>query len=366
MKKILVIEDTHAIREETLMTLKFEGFDAIGAENGEAGIQIAQQCLPDLIICDVMMPELDGYEVLHMLRQNPATTTTPFIFLTAKADKADQRHGMELGADDYLTKPFLASELIAAINSRLEKKIAIEKHSERKLEVLRNNIGWSLPHELRTPLAAILGSADLLIDANGDIGQNERMELLNSIRDSARRLQHLIDNYLEYVHIELLYMNPKKAEACRQSRCELTQEIITIQSLHLAQVYKREADLELETEAAIARISDDSLTRIVTELIDNAFKFSIAGSPVRVRSVVNEAVFKLTISNQGCGMSADQIARIGAFMQFDRKVFEQQGAGMGLVIAKRLAELHGGQLTITSTPNEETTVCVTLPVRGQE
>lgn len=361
MKKILVIEDTSAIREETLMALKFEGFDAIGAENGTAGIQVAQQCLPDLIICDVMMPELDGYGVLQALRQNSATAATPFIFLTAKADKADLRHGMALGADDYLTKPFQISELIVAINSRLEKKIALEKHSERKLEELRSNIGWSLPHELRTPLSGILGSVDLLIDPATVPDQGERQQLLEGIRDSARRLQHLIDNYLEYVHIELLYMDPKKAEACRQRRCDLTKEIIAAQSMQLAQVFEREADLELENEAAIAHISDDSLTRIVTELADNAFKFSNPGTPVRVRSVVNDAVFKLVISNRGRGMSPDQIARIGAHMQFDRKVLEQQGAGMGLIIAKRLAELYGGHLAITSTPSQETTVCVTLP-----
>jgi signal transduction histidine kinase len=361
MKKILVIEDTPGIREEIIATLGFEGFDAIGAENGKAGVQLAQQHAPELIICDIMMPELDGYGVLRELRQHPATAAVPFIFLTAKAEKADLRHGMELGADDYLTKPFLASELIAAVNSRLEKSAALVRQSEKKLEELRSSIGWALPHELRTPLTGILASADFLIDADGSLGREEFMQLLTNIRNNARRLHRLIENYLAYVRIELLLIDHQKVNECRQRRCDFTKEIIDAQATLLAQAAQREANLVLETEAAAAHVSDENLTKIVTELVDNAFKFSNPGTTVFVRSAANEALFTLAISNHGRGLTPDQISRIGAYVQFDRNVFEQQGSGMGLIIAKRLAELHGGQLTISSIPDEETTVYVTLP-----
>jgi DNA-binding response OmpR family regulator len=112
MKKILIIEDEPLLRANILDLLAAEEFDAIAAENGAIGVQLALSHLPDLIISDVMMPELDGYGVVQALRQNPMTATIPFIFLTAKVDRADLREGMSLGADDYLTKPFRPKELL--------------------------------------------------------------------------------------------------------------------------------------------------------------------------------------------------------------------------------------------------------------
>jgi len=125
MKKILVIEDEQIIRENILKLLKAEGFDVTGAENGAQGLNAAVSNLPDVILCDVMMPELDGYGVLVALRSNPVTATVPFVFLTGKADRSEMRQGMELGADDYLTKPFTKAELVGAISSRLKKQEAV-------------------------------------------------------------------------------------------------------------------------------------------------------------------------------------------------------------------------------------------------
>ena len=125
MKKILVIEDEQIIRENILKLLKAEGFDVTGAENGAQGLNAAVSNLPDVIICDVMMPELDGYGVLRALRSDPVTATLPFVFLTGKAERSEMRQGMELGADDYLTKPFTKAELVGAISSRLKKQEAV-------------------------------------------------------------------------------------------------------------------------------------------------------------------------------------------------------------------------------------------------
>ncbi|MBA2748061.1 MAG: response regulator, partial [Tatlockia sp.] len=128
MKKVLVIEDESAVRANILELLEAEDFEAVGAENGFIGAMWAQENLPDLIICDVMMPEVDGYEVLSALRQVPETAAIPFIFLTAMVDKADIRQGMDLGADDYLTKPFTRAELLGAMASRLNKQEVVMKH----------------------------------------------------------------------------------------------------------------------------------------------------------------------------------------------------------------------------------------------
>jgi DNA-binding NarL/FixJ family response regulator len=121
MKKILIIEDEPEMRRNLLMILKLEKFHPLGAENGSIGLSLARKERPDLILCDVMMPELDGHAVLNALREDPEMAATPFIFLTAKGEKTDQRCGMTLGADDYLTKPVARADLLNAINARLRR-----------------------------------------------------------------------------------------------------------------------------------------------------------------------------------------------------------------------------------------------------
>jgi EAL domain-containing protein (putative c-di-GMP-specific phosphodiesterase class I)/ActR/RegA family two-component response regulator len=128
MTKILIIEDEEAVRENILDLLEAEDFETIGAADGRIGVNLAISEVPDLILCDMMMPQLDGYGVLTILRQNPITTTIPFIFLTAKAAKSDFRQGMNMGADDYITKPFTRAELLSAIINRLEKHATLKRY----------------------------------------------------------------------------------------------------------------------------------------------------------------------------------------------------------------------------------------------
>jgi DNA-binding response OmpR family regulator len=140
MKKILLIEDNPEIRENTAEILSLANYDVITAENGKVGVALAQEQSPDLIICDIMMPELDGYGVLHILSKGDDTASIPFIFLTAKTEKSDLRKGMELGADDYLTKPFDDTELLNAIATRLRKQAIREKNYQTTAEGLENFI----------------------------------------------------------------------------------------------------------------------------------------------------------------------------------------------------------------------------------
>lgn len=142
-KKILLIEDNLDVRENTAEILELASFDVMTAENGKTGIKLAKEHLPDLIICDIMMPELDGYGVLHILTRNPETCNIPFIFLTAKVEKEDFRKGMNMGADDYLTKPFEETDLLDAIESRLRKSDTLKKEIEESNNALHKFINSS-------------------------------------------------------------------------------------------------------------------------------------------------------------------------------------------------------------------------------
>lgn len=362
MKKILVIEDEYTVRVNLLDLLYAEDFEVIGAENGKVGVELAKTHLPDLIICDVMMPELDGFGVLAALRSSPDTEMIPFIFLTAKTDKMDRRHGMSLGADDYLAKPFTRSELLGVISARFEKKAAIEKQSQKKLDELRSSITLSLPHELRTPLNGILGFSELLVQEWNTLEREEVREMAEGIHQSAERLFRLIQNFLLYAELELIATDSERIKALRSGKVCSAASVIEQMSIRQAQRVGREADLQLRLQDSSAQIAKVRLEKIVEELVDNAFKYSPVGTPVRVVAAPIDQTFTLSVTDKGRAMTAAQIAEVGAYMQFERKLYEQQGSGLGLIVAKRLTELLGGELTIDSVPEKQTTVRVRLPI----
>ena len=363
MKTILVIEDETGVRENLIDLLEAEDFDAIAATNGREGIELAKKRLPDLILCDVMMPELDGYGVLTELRQDPATAIIPFIFLTAKAAKGDTRQGMELGADDYLTKPFNREEILAAIFTRLEKQNISQKNTEQKLQALTNSIAHALPHELRTPMNGILGYSEMLLMDIDSYDKAEIQEMLEGIQISAKRLYRLVQNYLLYAELEIAIHQPQRLDYLRDQALSGALSTISKSAGDKAKQTGREADIQMDIENAFIKVSETHLYKIVEELVDNACKYSEPGMPILVKGEVSKtASYTLSVTDRGRGMTREQIANHGAYIQFERKLYEQQGSGLGIAITKRLAELYGGNLTLKSIPNQETTVSVVLPI----
>jgi DNA-binding NarL/FixJ family response regulator len=173
MKKILVIEDQPAMRRNVVTILEMEGFEVVTAENGRVGAALAQKEKPDLILCDVMMPELDGHGVLEQLRKDKTTSTIPFVFLTAKGEKTDVRAGMNLGADDYLAKPVTREDLLAAVTARLERQRAVDELAHAQLAQARFAPDFSSPEPLKS-LGLTAREAEVLLwvaqgKSNGDV-----------------------------------------------------------------------------------------------------------------------------------------------------------------------------------------------------
>ena len=358
--RILVIDDTQAVRDGIVTLLRYADFEARTAENGEEGLALAKQLLPDLIICDILMPGMDGYEMLARLREDERTSTIPVIFLTAKTSRNDQRRGMELGADDYVSKPFAAEELLNAVRTRLERRALAESAGERKVRQLRRSIFDNLPHEMLTPLTGVIGYAELLRDGAGDTKADEVRFMAARIVDCGERLQHLVQNFLIFARIEVYASDPTRLVELRAMWTSDAAAVVAQTARRVADTHKRATDFGVDGETCDVQIRPEYLAKIVEELTDNACKFSQRGPAVSVRTAVDDA-FRLEVRDQGRGMSPQDVARIAAYTQFERALYEQQGIGLGLVIAKRLAELHGGNLTIESEPSNGTTVRVILP-----
>jgi two-component system, sensor histidine kinase and response regulator len=362
MTKILVIEDVHYLRNDVVEMLRYEGFDVRGAENGRVGVDVARDFMPHLIICDIMMPELDGYGVLDTLRADDKTSTIPFIFLTAKTDRVDIRNGMNRGAEDYLTKPFLTNELLDTIRARLSRVDTFEEATKRKLDELRTNITTALPHELRTPLNTIIGFSDMMMLEAGNMKAEHTAEWAKHINQAALRLYRLVENYLTYVRIESIARDTEKSLSLRHKRTEDPNTVIEFQAMSRAQQVSRENDLVLKlAQSEAVTIGESDLNKVIDELLDNAFRFSTEGQKVTLEGEVDGDYYVMRISDQGRGMTEEQINTIGAYMQFERWFYEQQGIGLGLVIARRLVEIHGGKFEIESEPKVGTTVTFRLP-----
>lgn len=362
--RVLVIDDSPEICLIIEETLNLSGFHALIAHDGSTGIALAREHLPDLIICDVRMPGMDGCETLQVLRADAATSTIPFVFLSGAADHVSMRKGMELGADDYLPKPFSPKELLASVNARIQKQAEIKRLADRQLNELRGSLTMALPHELRTPLNGIMGLSHLMMEDYQEMTPEEVLETARFINESALRLHRMIENFLVYSQVELMGSESRLADSQVEPQPVNVQHVVPNLVRRVASRHKREGDLLLRVESAIVLVPSDNLVKIVEELADNAFKFSNPGHPVLVASEVVDGRFSLIVADKGRGMSAEQIARIGPHVQFERGTFEQQGSGLGLFLAKRITELLGGRFHIESKVGEGSTVRVSFAAPG--
>ena len=339
MTRILVIEDEAVLRQNVLDMLEFEGFESLGAADGVAGLQMAREQLPDLIICDIMMPELDGFGVLEELRGDSATATIPLIFLTAKADRDSMRVGMNLGADDYLTKPFTQPELLGAVYSRIKRHTTIESQRLESLlrrlvqtqETERQEVAHRLSEEVENLLVGlkmILNTTKRLpIDVNRPT-LRKRKSSINQLTVTVRALSF----DLRPVALDDLGLLPALLQYFERYTGQTAGRV----NFRHAGLQRR---LPPDVESAAFRIVQEALMNIARH------------TAVREASVlawIDQDVLRLQIEDKGNG--------------FDLESTLNSGKALGLTRMHGHAALLGGQLTIQSARGAGTRVSGTLPI----
>lgn len=331
---------------------------------------------PDLILLDVMMPEMDGIELCRRLKEIPKWQIVPIIMVTALNTKEDLAVCLEAGADDFISKPVNSLELRSRVKSMLRIKKQydyIQSFSKVQSDVinflsdslsdLRGNIASSLPHELNTPLNGVLVGLKLLIEDFENLQPEKVYELLDISYQSACRLENLTNKFLQYLQLELeLTSFFDKNENSQVIDYIASSGLIKDIAMSIAMKYEREQDLLCDIETCQLSIFDRYLSSLTQELIDNAFKFSEAHTPVTVKGECKNGFFHLSITDQGIGMSSEEINKIEAFMQFKRGKYEQQGTGLGLQIAQKIIQLYDGSFEIKSMEKQQTTINLTLPL----
>jgi two-component system, sensor histidine kinase and response regulator len=354
MKTVLLIDDCEEIRTTFCAALRTSGYRVIEADSGIAGLKMARQHLPDLILSDIRMPGGDGSTLLRDIRRDPELKSRQVVLMTGRPDLVTPRQGMEEGADDFLVKPVSLKALLRCVQARFSRASVSWRVEDQMLAHLRSSVPSQLPHEFFTPLNGIIGLTELLCDEFPSFTPKAVSEMLNHVYQSSLRLQRTLTNYLLILDLNL---SPRPMPPLLSSS-EVEEGIQIGVNQALRQYKERRKDVRVRVDACSLSIQPEDLSRIVVELVDNACKFSRQEMPVTVEL---NAGGQLIITDRGRGLTAEEIGCIGAFQQFDRKKYEQQGLGLGLVLVQKVTALCQAEFSINSVPGEGTRVQVAFP-----
>ncbi len=352
MSKILLIDDDVALRDVVSRALGRQGFEVVEAVDGKDGIARTRDTLPDLVICDLNMPGMDGYEVLSTLRADPRLVDIPFIFLTGQSAPTEMRHGMNLGADDYLTKPVDLGDLLSAVRIRLERRKSQRDRQEKQI-ARGMELFSGIVHDLRDPLFVMLGYTDLLKSKAGEAQSPpvDSRQILDRMQQAVGRMQTIISEtlFLARSRMQRLPFDPGPLDL--REFCE-----------HLVADHDENARLRFVclSEAGCPLVADAlRLRQALENLISNALKYS--DDLVTLRLSSSPKCYLLEIRDEGIGIPrSEQPAVFEPFFRGTNTGLKP-GHGLGLSIVKSCIEQHGGKVAFSSVEGKGTAFFLTLP-----
>ena len=358
---ILIVDDDENILENMVDMLQVDGYHVLKAENGLQAIEVLQQHTPDLIISDIAMPVMDGYQFFEAVRENSAWVTIPFIFLTARGEVKDIRLGYGLGADHYVTKPFEPEDLLITVRNRLERMAVIQAAAHDEVEQTKRQIMTVVGHELRTPLTIMYGYISLLQEGFTDMSEDVLHKILADTQGGVERLTRLIEDLLMMVNIDsgLLETYIRKLRVPVKITWAIDSAMRKLRPR--AEKLNIGFTLPLDESLEVSGIPD-YIESIYERLIDNAIKFGKPGGHIWITARAEDGCGVVSVQDNGLGIPLDQQSDLFTrFRQIDREKREQQEVGVGLAIVEGLTRLHGGRIELSSLPGEGSTFTIWLP-----
>lgn len=339
--EIIIIEDDQSIRENLQEILETYDYTVRSFPDGAQGLKAIQEQVPDLVVCDIMTPFMDGFEVLKNLKSKQETANIPFIFLTAKVERSDQRRGMEMGADDYIVKPFTSGEILNAIDIRLKKQKNTAHKIQDELFNKLNALAKINSHEYNTPLNGIIGLSTALEESVDRLSKAEIVEIAQAVKSSAKRLHRTFKNFILYVLLQKGELSSQEMEVDGEWINHYVSTTLSAKALKFNRSNQIKFHSEINGNLSM-QVPSDYLCYVIEELIWNALKFSASGTEVSVGIAGGTNGVKITISNATPNTSFFE--KVEPFKQFDREIQEQQGSGLGLYLSKKIAEIYGWQI----------------------
>lgn len=364
---ILVVDDEPHNLEVIQGFLQMEGFTVFSADDGEAALAALAHSRPDLVLLDVRMPGLDGFEVCRRIKENPTTAFVPVVMITALQGAQERVRGAAAGADEFLSKPFDHVELITrckalvrykryhdqvtAANAELEQRVAdrtaeLQRALEelRGLDHMKTEFITNVSHELRTPLQHVKGYIDLLADgAMGNLTPKQA-EGLALAQEAVDRLDNVVDDIVDFSSLDestLTFEPIYVLDVCRN-----------VINSYTALANRRRVSITLSIAAELPLVSADrvAITRVLRHLIDNAIKFGPSNQVVQIQVDKRGERVRLAVRDHGPGLAPAEIERIfDVFYQVDGSATRKAGGlGVGLALVRKLVEAHGSQVTVKS------------------
>lgn len=366
--RVLVVEDDTHLLSGIRDILELEKYSVLTAGNGRDGLTVLNANPanpPDVIVSDVMMPYMDGFEFLEEVRKEDRWIHVPFIFLTAKGEKTDQRKGYMQGADKYLTKPFDAEDLLVAVKSSLKLRQRIEHVTQEEINDNKQKILTILNHEFRTPLTLVVAYAEMLKEYEpGVTSPDEVMTFLQGVNSGADRLRRLIENFICVVE-----MDSGEAAKTIAWRKRPVQDMRFLTDDAIRQTKNKDThpynfEVTIQDDMPVPELDVQYMTIVLRELLDNAAKFCTEDDVINLDVFVEDEHLVMKVSDSGRGIPEHELEKIwNPFYQIDREQFEDQGAGSGLAIVKGVVELHGGSCYVESTEDVGSTFTIKTPLK---
>jgi len=363
--RLLIVDDSPLTRRKLRFLLERQGYEIFEARSGEEALWLAPECHPDLILLDVMLDGMNGFETCRRLKENPAMEEIPVIFLTGKTDTQDIVTGFQAGACDYIGKPFKPQEALPRIRTHLNVRLLSDfrrKHIEELHTVNRakDRLLRIASHDLRNPLSAIRGLSEMLEEHSFGALNDEQREIVTSIRSATEGMMELLTDLLE---LSTLEGDKMRIDFSEQSIVEVAQNVV-----NLCKVPGRKKSIGVSLEVAHApersTFDKNQIRRVIENLVSNAIKFSPCDREVTVWIGTTENAVQIEVRDQGPGIPEAEHSAL--FKEFSRTSVQptagEQSTGLGLSICRKIVRCHGGDISMHNRPEGGACFTFTLPL----
>ncbi len=358
--RILIIDDLSRNIQVVANILREDDYIVAYARNGADGISLLRESIFDLVLLDIMMPEMDGYEVCRRIKEDPEIAPVPVIFITAKNEAADILKGLRLGAVDYISKPFNPAELLYRVKTHIELKQNRDRLQE--LNLMKDRFASIMAHDIKGSFHAILGLTEVLRSRYDTSSEECRREYIENIFNSSHHLYSLLENILEWSKLQMGHVSvfPQK----------LNVKKITDESLAIFSDDAVSKNIIFETDIGSSAVvyADENMVRsILRNLISNAVKFSFSGEKVTVAAEEESGMLRIDVIDSGVGIEPEIKSKLFQFRQSASRTgtADERGTGMGLVLTRDLVEINSGKLEISDNPEGGTIASVSIPIEKQ-
>lgn len=371
---ILIVDDTPANLRLLSHVLNKKGYKHIEASNGKEAVQLARENEPDLILLDIMMPDMDGYEVIKEIKSNDHTEDIPIIFLSSLTDTDDKVEGFKSGGVDYITKPFQKEETLARINTHLKIR-SLQKQLSERIKVLRqreielsrlnqkkDDLVRMVSHDIKNPLTGIIGLVKLMRESD-KISAEEQKQMLSVVEESGSNLLNMVREVLDR---ESKKSEPETLDYSTVQVAELMERVI---SMNKAKSLLKEISLsfKVQPKKLEAVIDENKIEIAVNNLVSNALKFTPSKGEVKVKASLNDDHLLIEVRDTGIGIPKKmQSDLFKEKVKLSRKgTSGEAGTGLGLDIVQLYVELHGGDIWVESELDKGTKFFINIPQNNE-